>query len=282
MEIISKVEDLKKIRAQQESNKIIGFVPTMGALHAGHMSLLKAAAQECDICICSIFVNPTQFNNTEDLEKYPNQIEQDLKLLEKYGCDIVFTPNKEEIYPSNFVEKEFDFGLLDRVMEGANRPGHFKGVAMVVSRLFDIVSPNKAYFGEKDYQQLAVINELVSQERRAIDIVSCPIIREEDGLAMSSRNLRLTTEMRTAAPRIFNRLKHVKATSTTKSIETQKHWMQKQFEADEELNLEYFEISNAKNLKPSNKWADSHTHIACIAAYAGPIRLIDNILLKIN
>lgn len=282
MEIISRVEDLKKIREELKSDKLIGFVPTMGALHLGHISLIKKAVENCDICICSIFVNPTQFNNAEDLEKYPNQIEEDLKLLKEAGCDIVFTPTKEEIYPSGFKEKSYDFGQLDLVMEGANRPGHFKGVAMVVSRLFDIIKPNKAYFGEKDYQQLAVINELVTQEKRAIDIVSCPIIREEDGLAMSSRNLRLTKDMRMAAPRIFKRLKFIQEQKSNLSLEELKQWIEKQFEKDEDLVLEYFEISNAKNLVASKAWADSNTHIACIAAYAGSIRLIDNILLKIN
>ena len=250
--------------------------------YAVETTLVKKATEECDFCICSIFVNPKQFNNAQDLEKYPSRLDQDLKLLQSIGCRLVFLPSKEEVYPKNFTEKNYDFGLLDRVMEGAERPGHFNGVAVVVSRLFDLVAPHKAYFGEKDFQQLSVIKSLVAQEKRMIDVVACPIIREDDGLAMSSRNLRLTHEMRNAAPRIYNRLKSLQKNLTQNSILKQKKWMREQFLHDSQLELEYFEISNAHTLKPSLNWSESKEHIACIAVYAGSIRLIDNILLKIN
>ncbi len=282
MEIISNIKDLLKIRKDLDPDLKIGFVPTMGALHLGHSSLVKKAEQECDFCICSIFVNPKQFNSVEDLEKYPTRLDQDLKLLKSTGCHLVFLPSKDEIYPKDYKEKNYDFGLLDRVMEGVERPGHFNGVAMVVSRLFDLVKPQRAYFGEKDFQQLSIIKSLVAQEKRMIDIVACPILREDDGLAMSSRNLRLTHEMRNAAPRIYERLKILRKNLSHNSVHEQKKWMAEQFAHDPLLKLEYFEISNAQTLKPSIDWSESKEHIACIAVYAGSIRLIDNILLKIN
>jgi len=282
MEIISTVADLEKLLSKIPKNKTLGFVPTMGALHQGHLSLVQQAISENHICLCSIFVNPTQFNNTEDLDKYPHQIEADLKLLEAEGCDIVFTPTKSEIYPSDFKSKEYNFGNLDKVMEGANRPGHFKGVAMVVSRFFDIIHPQKAYFGEKDFQQLAIIKSLVQLDQLPVQIVPCAISRENDGLAMSSRNARLEERYRLAAPRIHQRLLEVLQNVPKKSIVELKQWMLDEFEKDSDLELEYFEISDSKSLTKSNQWTDSQEHIACIAVFAGTIRLIDNILLKIN
>ena len=282
MKIISTVANLKKLLRKTDKNKTLGFVPTMGALHQGHINLVKQAISENDISLCSIFVNPTQFNNKEDLEKYPNQIEADLKLLESVGCTIVFTPTKSEIYPSNFKSKKYDFGSLDKVMEGINRPGHFEGVAMIVSRLFDLVRPQKAYFGEKDFQQLVIIKSLVMQDQLPIKIVDCPISRESDGLAMSSRNLRLEDRYRKASPRIYQRLLAIQNHLNHKSVAEIKQWMCNEYEADKDLKLEYFEISNSKTLKKSVNWTDSKEHIACIAIYAGKIRLIDNILLKIN
>lgn len=282
MEIISTVADLEKLLSKIPKNKTLGFVPTMGALHQGHINLVKQAISENHISLCSIFVNPTQFNNKEDLEKYPNQIEADLKLLESVGCAIVFTPTKSEIYPSNFKSKKYNFGSLDKVMEGLNRPGHFEGIAMVVSRLFDLVRPQKAYFGEKDFQQLAIIKSLVKQDQLPIQILACPIERESDGLAMSSRNIRLEDHYRKASPRIYQRLLALQSNLNHKSVAEIKQWMYKEYEADKDLKLEYFEIANSKTLEKSVHWTDSQEHIACIAIYAGKIRLIDNILLKIN
>lgn len=282
MKIISTVAHLEKLLREIQKNQSIGFVPTMGALHEGHLSLVDKALKQTDVCVCSIFVNPTQFNNLEDLNNYPNRLVEDLNLLEEKGCDIVFTPTKEDVYPKGFQVEKYNFGNLDKVMEGANRPGHFEGVAMVVSRLFDIVQPQKAYFGEKDYQQLAIIRSLVKQDGRPIQIISCPIAREPDGLAMSSRNLRLENRYREAAPRIYELLAKIPKLQKSQSIERVTEWVNKTFEADSELELEYFEISHADSLEKSIKWSDSQKHIACIAVYAGAIRLIDNILVEIN
>lgn len=282
MKIISTVAELALTLSNIAKGNSLGFVPTMGALHLGHLNLVKRAIDENQISLCSIFVNPTQFNNSEDLEKYPNRLESDLKLLEEVGCDIVFTPTKDEIYPANFKHNNYDFDSLDKVMEGANRPGHFDGVAMVVSRLFDIIQPQKAYFGEKDFQQLAIIRSLVKQDNRPIQIMACPISREDDGLAMSSRNLRLEERYRKAAPRIYQRLKQLNELKKIKSPIDLKEWITNEFKNDSDLKLEYFEISDELSLKKSNEWADYQRHIACIAVHAGAIRLIDNILLDIN
>ncbi len=282
MEIISTVADLEKLLSKIPKNKTLGFVPTMGALHQGHLNLVQQAIVENEICLCSIFVNPTQFNSTEDLDKYPNQIETDLKLLKSIGCNIVFTPTKSEIYPSGFKSKKYNFGKLDKVMEGANRPGHFEGVAMVVSRLFDLIKPQRAYFGEKDFQQLAIIKSLTEQDQLPIKIVPCPISRETDGLAMSSRNIRLKQPCRVAAPRIYQRLLELQNQITCKSVLELKQWMIEEYEEDKDLDLEYFEIADTQTLEKSNHWTDSQEHIACIAIYAGETRLIDNIVLKIN
>ncbi len=210
MKIVSTLKDLAQILSQLPKNKSLGFVPTMGALHQGHLNLVAKSVQENDFSICSIFVNPTQFNNTEDLEKYPNPLEKDLALLESVSCDIVFTPTKEAIYPEGFISKSFNFGQLDKVMEGANRPGHFEGVAMVVSRLFELINPQNAYFGEKDFQQLAIIQSLVQQVAYPVNIVPCATVREHNGLAMSSRNMRLTDKQIKAATRIYKRLSELK------------------------------------------------------------------------
>lgn len=282
MKIISTVSDLEFFLSKTPKNKTLGFVPTMGALHQGHLSLVKKAIEQNDISLCSIFVNPSQFNNAEDLENYPNLLNEDLKLLEEAGCDIVFTPTKTEIYPKDFTAKSYDFGNLDKVMEGANRPGHFEGVAMVVSRLFDIIQPQKAYFGEKDFQQLAIIQSLTKQGYKNIKIVPCPILREADGLAMSSRNILLDKNYRLAAPRIYQRLLEVQKQAKEHSIAELKQWVFQEFNADKDLRLEYFEISDPVSLSRSAQRPDYQKHIACIAVYAGSIRLIDNILLEIN
>jgi pantoate--beta-alanine ligase len=282
MKIISRVSELEIFLSKTSKDKSLGFVPTMGALHPGHISLVEKAISQNDISLCSIFVNPAQFNDTGDLDKYPNQLDADLKLLEKTGCDIVFTPSKTEIYPEGFTAKSYDFGNLDKVMEGETRPGHFEGVALVVSRLFDIVQPQKAYFGEKDFQQLAIIRLLASQNYKNIEIVPCPILREADGLAMSSRNLLLDEKYRSAAPRIHKRLLHVKKHANTKSVSELKQWIVQEFKQDPDLKLEYFEISDADGLQSSTQWSDHQVHIACIACFAGSVRLIDNILLELN
>ena len=282
MRIISTVRGLSDLLLKSIENRTLGFIPTMGALHSGHLSLVKKSCSENDFTICSIFVNPTQFNNSQDLKKYPSQLNSDLILLEESGCDFVFTPSIEEIYPENYQPKTYSFGLLENVMEAVNRPGHFSGVAMVVSRLFSIVKPQKAYFGEKDFQQLAIVKSMVTQDKIPVQIISCPIVREPSGLAMSSRNSRLTEHQRRASSRIYSRLCEVLKMQPNHTIAELKNWVQQEFNKDSDLVLEYFEISNPNTLAPSFNWSSSATHIACIAIFVGEVRLIDNILLRID
>ena len=282
MKVISSVYQLIAFLANHPNKGSLGFIPTMGALHKGHASLIKKSLSQNSLSICSIFVNPTQFNNKKDFNNYPNRLDKDLKLLKKIGCDVVFTPSKEVIYPNGVPSKEFDFGLLDKVMEGARRPGHFNGVAMVVSRLFEIIRPQRAYFGEKDFQQLAIIKSLTAQKFKSIEIIPCNTLREKDGLAMSSRNLLLDKRYRAAAPRIYQRLLAVQERAKNVSVYELQSWVENAFKNDDDLVLEYFEIADAKSLKKSDNWSDFPKHVACVAVFAGTTRLIDNILLEIN
>ena len=282
MKVVSSVHQLTVLLTNHPGRGSLGFVPTMGALHEGHISLIKKSLRQNALCVCSIFVNPTQFNNKNDFENYPNRLVKDLKLLKKVGCDILFTPSVEDVYPVGLHTSELDFGLLDKVMEGVSRPGHFKGVAMVVSRLFEIVKPQRAYFGEKDFQQLAVIKSLTVQKFKDIEIIPCRTLREKDGLAMSSRNLLLDKRYRAAAPRIYQRLLAVQSRAKNTSVSELRSWIKNAFKKDEDLVLDYFEIADAKSLKKSDSWSDFPKHIACIAVFAGATRLIDNILLEIN
>lgn len=282
MKVISSVYLLTVFLANRSKKNSIGFIPTMGALHKGHASLIKRSLNQNALSICSIFVNPTQFNNKTDFKNYPNRLGEDIKLLKEIGCDVVFTPSIEDIYPSGLPSSAFDFGLLDKVMEGSSRPGHFNGVAMVVSRLFEIIKPQRAYFGEKDFQQLAIIKSLTAQKFKNIDIIPCSTLREKDGLAMSSRNLLLNKRYRAAAPRIYQRLLCVQGQAKNNSVSELRSWIKNAFKKDEDLVLDYFEIADAKSLKKSDNWSDFTKHIACIAVFAGATRLIDNILLEIN
>ena len=282
MKVISSVYQLTIFLANHPKKGSIGFVPTMGALHEGHASLIKKSLGQNAISICSIFVNPTQFNNKTDFKNYPNKLNKDIKLLRAIGCDVAFTPSKEAIYPDGFTSNELDFGSLDKVMEGESRPGHFNGVAMVVSRLFEIIKPKKAYFGEKDFQQLAIIKSLTAQKFKGIEIVPCSTFREKDGLAMSSRNLLLNKRYRAAAPRIYQRLLAIQDRAKNSSISELRSWIENVFKKDEDLVLEYFEIADAKSLEKSYQWSDFPEHVACVAVFAGTTRLIDNILLEIN
>ena len=260
-------------------SKTIGFVPTMGALHQGHISLVERARKECDIVVVSVFVNPTQFNDKNDLKNYPRTPEADAAMLEAAGVDYVLFPSVEEIYPEPDT-RVFDFGLIDKVMEGATRPGHFNGVAQVVSRLFAIVEPDKAYFGEKDFQQIAVIRAMCAQLGLSLEIVDCPIIRDTDGLARSSRNTLLTPEHRAAAPHIYE----VLSAATTKLGEMTPQqltaWVVEQVESNPLLKVIYFQAVDALSLQQVENWADSNRIQGCIAVQAGEIRLIDNIKLK--
>ena len=278
MNIYNKIIEIKEyLYKQRESGLTIGFVPTMGALHEGHLSLLKKARTENDICVCSIFVNPIQFNSSEDLKKYPRPIENDINLLSSVNCDILFNPTEKEVYPKpdNTI---YDLGNLDKYMEGAFRPGHFNGVAVIVKKLFDITRPDRAYFGEKDFQQLAVIKYLVKSKNIPVEIIGCPIIREPDGLAMSSRNIRLSGDERKLAPLIYKTLSDAKKMfNSNVSIGEIKRQVEKYIYNCSLMKLEYFEIVNTGTLEPVNVINDPSSIIACIAVCLGNIRLIDNI-----
>ena len=278
MKIFQQVEQLQaELRTLPHND--IGFVPTMGALHAGHRSLVERARRECRTVVVSVFVNPTQFNDKNDLRNYPRTPEADSKLLEEAGADYVLMPSVEEIYPTPDT-RQFDFGLIDKVMEGATRPGHFNGVGQVVSRLFEIVQPAKAYFGEKDFQQVAVIKSLVAQLDMPVEIVECPIVREADGLALSSRNTLLTPEHRKAAPHIYEVLSQCAAKAQTMSPAELQAWVVAEVEREELLKVIYFDSVDAATMQSVGTWEESERVQGCIAVQAGEIRLIDNIRIK--
>ncbi len=260
-------------------DKTIGFVPTMGALHQGHISLVELARKECDTVVVSVFVNPTQFNDKNDLKHYPRTPEADAALLEAAGVDYVLFPSVEEIYPEPDT-RVFDFGQIDKVMEGATRPGHFNGVAQVVSRLFNIVEPTKAYFGEKDFQQIAVVRAMVAQLNLKVEIVDCPIIRDTDGLARSSRNTLLTAEHRAAAPHIYEVLSVAVAKVGELTPAELKAWVTAEVDKNPLLKVIYFEAVNALTMQSVESWNECERIQGCIAVQAGDIRLIDNIKLK--
>jgi len=268
------------LTGERAMGKSIGFVPTMGALHQGHLDLVRRARSDNDLAGCSIFVNPIQFNNPEDLEKYPRTLENDLQLLEQTGCDLVFIPSVEEMYPGPVMEK-YDFGDLERVMEGEHRPGHFNGVAIIVKKLFDIFQPDKAYFGEKDFQQLRIIQALVRMEKIPVEIIPCPTVRESDGLAMSSRNRRLTPEERLRAPEIYNTLVLARELVNIVPVSEVRKLSIARLES-KGFRVDYFEIADIESLQPSNTWETNGGMIACVAAFLGKVRLIDNMILFSN
>jgi len=279
MQILPSIFEVQKFIRNQRKNALeIGFVPTMGALHNGHLSLLDRCKKENDISVCSIFVNPTQFNNPNDLRNYPRTIEEDVEKLEKVGVDMVFMPSIEEMYPKERT-LNFNFGYLELIMEGKFRPGHFNGVAVVVSKLFNIVQPDKAYFGRKDLQQFAIINKLVEELNFPIKLTCADTIREADGLAMSSRNLLLENSMRQQAIVIYNTLNSAKQALLEKSTVEDVIKMAKGAFSKSKLELEYFEIVNTNTLKPVENIGFENTVSICAAAYAGKVRLIDNILV---
>ncbi len=257
----------------------IGFVPTMGALHQGHLSLVEQAGQECGVVVASIFVNPTQFNDPNDLANYPRTLEADLKMLETQGCDIVFVPTVETMYPEPD-NRIFAFGELETVMEGKFRPGHFNGVAQVVSKLFDLVNPDKAFFGQKDFQQLAIIKAMVKQLNLPVEIVPCAIVREPDGLAMSSRNKLLLPEYRKCAPQIYRILSEAKNLAKSHSVAEVKNFVCQEIEQTNLLKLEYFELVEELSLKAIQSWDESGIKVGCIAVFAGKVRLIDNLIFN--
>ncbi|HBO27311.1 pantoate--beta-alanine ligase [Culturomica sp.] len=276
--IYTKNELFSLIEGYKKEGKCVGFVPTMGALHNGHLSLVKACKNSCDIAVTSVFVNPTQFNDPEDLKRYPRTPEKDAELLRTAGCDLVFMPSVEEIYPEKDTRK-FNFGYLETVMEGAKRPGHFNGVGQVVSRLFDIVQPHKAFFGMKDFQQVAIIKNMVNQLKYNIEIIPCPIVREESGLALSSRNALLEEEHKKNAPHIYATLKKARNLVAEMSVADLKKWITEEINNNPYLETEYVEIVDDTTLKVIENWNEKGTKVVCVAVYAGKIRLIDNIIL---
>ncbi len=282
MEIFSNVKEISNIiaaiKAQQFS---IGFVPTMGALHKGHLALVEKAMANNDKVFVSVFVNPTQFNNTDDLNKYPRNLEKDIAQLESISKEIlVFAPTVHEMYEGNTTAQQFDFDGLENEMEGKFRKGHFNGVGTIVKRLFEIVKPDNAYFGEKDFQQLQIIKKLVEKYHIPVNVVGCKIEREFNGLAMSSRNARLTDSQKREAPFIYKTLKTAKTLFGTKSANQVSKWVNNQFENNKILTLEYFNISEVDSLKEMKRKSENKKYRAFIAVYAGDIRLIDNIALN--
>jgi pantoate--beta-alanine ligase len=281
MEIFKHIAPLKAfLQGKKQQGKSIGLVPTMGALHTGHLSLIKASKTQNDVTICSIFVNPTQFNNQGDLNKYPRTLEQDTLLLEKVECDAIFSPEVSEMYPQDSLIK-FDFSHLDKVMEGKFRPGHFSGVALVVSKLFHIVEPDHAYFGQKDWQQFAIIRQMVEELKFNLQLHGEPTSREADGLAMSSRNLRLNGQQRTHATVFHEALLAARAAfNAGTGIATVKKMVKDIVERKPGITLEYVELADSKNLNLLEDVKDSERPIICIAGFVGDVRLIDNMFLN--
>ncbi|HXB41005.1 MAG TPA: pantoate--beta-alanine ligase [Bacteroidia bacterium] len=263
---------LKKYRKRGE---VIGFVPTMGALHEGHLSLLAESKKQCTISVCSIFVNPTQFNDKKDLERYPRTPEKDCKMLEEHGCDLVFMPSAEEMYPE-LDKRIFDFGKLDKVLDGAHRPGHFNGVGQIVSKLFDIIKPDKAFFGLKDYQQVLIVKNLVKQLKQNVEVVPCPILREHDGLAMSSRNMLLSIEERKAASLIPRVMQMAKENYLKMPLAGLKNKLLEEIKKEPLLKPDYMEFCNADTLEGISENSKEKI-IFLVAIFSGKIRLIDNI-----
>jgi len=258
--------------------KTVGFIPTMGGLHSGHLKLIKASKKECEITICSIFVNPTQFNNNKDFEKYPNTLEEDILKLQKLNCDIIYTPTINQVYDQKEKEKEFNFGTLASSLEGEFRPGHFNGMATVVEKFFNLVKPTKAFFGQKDLQQLQIVKQLAKQINSPIEIKGIETVREKNGLAKSSRNSLLSDKGKENAALIYYCLNYC-SNNKEKPISELKEYIHNQFNQQQDLKLEYFEIVNLNTMLPINKWQRENNNAICIAAYVDQVRLIDNIIL---
>ena len=283
MKVINKTSDLQAIIEQLKNDgKSIGLVPTMGALHKGHLSLVKNSISNNDITVVSIFVNPTQFNNPNDLASYPRTVEKDLELLQTVGCDIVFAPEADDIYSKSETDSrfEFDFEGLDKVMEGKFRPGHFNGVVQIVSKLFDLVRPDRAYFGEKDFQQLAIIRLMTRRYNLPIEIVPCPIVREDSGLALSSRNSLLKDNEKQVAQHIYAVLNESRQFVPQTEVEELKQCVIAAIEQKPELKVEYFDIVDGHTLKSIGKWDECDYVVGCITVFCGNVRLIDNICYK--
>lgn len=280
MKVIHTIKDLQaELSVLKAQGKKVGLVPTMGALHAGHASLVKRSVNENEVTVVSVFVNPTQFNDKNDLVKYPRTLDADCKLLEACGATYAFAPSVEEMYPEPDT-RQFSYAPLDTVMEGAFRPGHFNGVCQIVSKLFEAVKPHRAYFGEKDFQQLAIIREMVRQMQFDLEIVGCPIVREEDGLALSSRNARLSAEERENALKISQTLFKSRTFATTHTVSETLKFVEDAIAAVPGLRLEYFEIVDGNTLQKIGDWNETSYAVGCITVFCGEVRLIDNIKYK--
>lgn len=280
MKVVHTIKDLQaELTALRAQGKKVGLVPTMGALHTGHASLVKRSVSENGVTVVSVFVNPTQFNDKNDLEKYPRTLEADCNLLADCGADFAFAPSVSEMYPQPDT-RQFSYAPLDTVMEGAFRPGHFNGVCQIVSKLFDAVQPDRAYFGEKDFQQLAIIREMVRQMNYNLEIVGCPIVREEDGLALSSRNKRLSAQERENALNISQTLFKSRNFAASHTVAETQKMVEDAIEAAPGLRLEYFEIVDGNTLQKISNWDDTSYAVGCITVFCGEVRLIDNIKYK--
>jgi len=281
MRVLTNINSLNQLlESSRNSNKSIGFVPTMGALHEGHLSLVKLAQKDCDVVVCSIFINPTQFNDSNDLENYPITIEEDIKLLEEQSCDILFQPNVTEMYPEGLNTKQYLLNGIDKVLEGRKRPGHFDGVCTIVHRLFSIVRPQIAYFGEKDFQQVAVIRQMINSLSLPIKIKTGKTIRENDGLAKSSRNTLLSTTQRKKATYVYASLQKIKSLFSKVDCAQLKEMIKNDINQVQDMRLDYVEIVNPYNFKPLQGQADNDEAIAVMAVFLGKVRLIDNLSLN--
>ena len=280
MQLINTKKELRSLLSSLGKIKTLGLVPTMGALHLGHISLVERSLKENDATVVSIFVNPTQFNNREDLAKYPQTMDRDVSLLRSVSEDIIiFAPSPQEIYSGDITSKSYDFGGLENMMEGEFREGHFNGVGTIVEKLLTLISPNRAYFGEKDFQQLQIIRKLVHNLALPVAVIGCPIVREPNGLAMSSRNERLSKALRQEAAFIYSTLLDAKEKFGTKSADFVMDWVRCQFAAKQNFKLEYIKIADEKNLRPAITKKKNTDYRAFIAVYIGDVRLIDNIAL---
>ncbi len=276
MQVFQQISEVKTyILSQKQQDKTIGFVPTMGALHQGHISLIVQSKKECDISVCSIFVNPTQFNNANDLSRYPRTPELDIQLLEQAGCDVLYMPDVKDIYPTTDT-RQFNFGYLDTILEAEHRPGHYNGVGQVVSILLKGIEPDKAFFGSKDYQQVMVVKSLVDQLNLPVEIISCPILRENDGLAMSSRNMLLTLEERKIAKLVPKMMEESREIAKKNGISAAKSYIHNEVAKVSIMKLDYYEVCNADTLEPLTALKPTQQAISLIAVFVGNIRLIDN------
>ncbi len=279
--VLQRVDEMQAFSTRcRNENRTIGFVPTMGALHEGHLSLIAKAKAECDVIICSIFVNPTQFNDPKDLLLYPRTEEADIALLKEAGCDVVFVPSVAEMYPEGQEVNNYDFGTLTSEWEGRYRPGHFNGVITVVKRLFQIVIPHKSFFGKKDFQQYSVIREWVKRDQIQVEIIGCDTIRATDGLALSSRNKRLSEEQATMATAFSKALKYIEEHKQSDNVNTLITEATNRFIAQEQIELQYFTIANSESLVPLENVSDAPRQVALIAGFIGGVRLIDELELN--